>query len=42
MGLLDIFRSEKIKVEDSNTDKVQYVDSRKFFIMAELCCIYWC
>ena len=30
MGLLDIFRSEKIKVEDSNTDKVQYVDSRAY------------
>ena len=30
MGLLDIFRSEKIKVEDSNIDKVQYVDSRMY------------
>ncbi len=30
MSILDIFRSEKRKVEDSNIDAVQYVDSRMY------------
>ena len=30
MSILDIFRSEKIKVEDSNIDKVQYIDSHAY------------
>ena len=30
MSILDIFKSEKRKVEDSNIDAVQYVDSRMY------------
>ena len=30
MSILDIFKSDKRQVEDSNTDKVQYIDSRMY------------